>query len=141
MVLIWINDEEQINVAKIPAGIQLYAKEFDHFCFNYFYDDLVQSLFEKSKSCNGEKMELIISLELTSLSFSRAPMLISYDYEFLLCLEYIFLENKNWRDCRFLASLFDTLKDTIPSYEEDYISISKYLKNSYKSKLDIKAEF
>ncbi len=138
MNIIWDNQTEKIFLCNFP-GFKVFAKEIEEFFIANFKHPIVQGVFELSKSLPAEKIEGIVGIEaILPLPMPDIPKLLSYDFEFLLCLEYLFVTDKTWQACEKMATLFHMIHKETPYSEMGYNGLAEFLSTCFKKKRDLK---
>jgi len=133
-------------VVKIPWEFQLYAVELDQILLNNIEHPLIKELFEKTKVIEGKKIDRVVDFEVHIPFPSQLPLLATYEYEFLLCLEYLFLDDRTWMECKFSIDFFNLADNSqlpkvrLPLIETNYKRFVNFLKTCYIEKSGYKAE-
>ena len=92
MILYWKNSTLYIGLIHVPYGLQYCAQQINKLFRKNAEKPIVKKAFELSKLNEGDKIDFAIQIEnqvMAILPSAGYPRLLTYDYGFLLCLEYL----------------------------------------------------
>ena len=134
-----MSDSKNIRVFVNMPHFYKFIESFDEFLYKNIKNKTVRMIFERSKLIEPVNIRFFVKHESRHGSFNHKA-LISYDYEYILCLEYLIFSEKKMQDIKYLLNLFDIMKndENIPLAFDEII---EFLNHCLKNELTCYVEY